>query len=217
MVSKYRRVNSLERTRGELYPVWSSDITCLSDFGLGIAVYLIQLLCYSGLFFIAGLIVIASMDTYSSFNSFPSGVNQLLQISAVCDAPTVVVASAGCGLDNTTCLATFREHCPFPKTPVMCDIILSLVFVAGVFAIMFIEDRWSVRLDEAIQTAQDYSLVVMNPPEGAFDIDEWKQFFQNYGDVVYVLSLRFWRQYQDCCVGTLQSIVLTLLFDDFST
>ncbi len=43
-----------------------------------------------------------------------------------------------------------------------------------------------VALDDDIQSAQDYSLVVENPPADASDPDEWYDFFSRFGVVRYV-------------------------------
>ena len=42
------------------------------------------------------------------------------------------------------------------------------------------------KFDLAEQTARDYSIVVLNPPEDAYDIDEWKQFFESAAENVHV-------------------------------
>ena len=41
------------------------------------------------------------------------------------------------------------------------------------------------QLDEASQTAQDYSIMVMDPDPDATDPDEWREFFNRFGHVTY--------------------------------
>ena len=43
-----------------------------------------------------------------------------------------------------------------------------------------------VDFDEAEQTASDYSIAVVNPPKDAYNLDEWKQFFENVAEDVHV-------------------------------
>ncbi len=42
------------------------------------------------------------------------------------------------------------------------------------------------KLDDAVQTAQDYSLVVNDPPSHATDPDTWYNFFNRFGNVMNI-------------------------------
>lgn len=44
----------------------------------------------------------------------------------------------------------------------------------------------AAKIDESMQTAQDYAVCVINPPPDLFDTDAYKAFFGRYGDIVSV-------------------------------
>lgn len=61
--------------------------------------------------------------------------------------------------------------------------LLSVVlFIIGALAIRARQNSLEVYFDEDEQTAQDYSICVLNPPADAHDPDEWKSFFENNFD-----------------------------------
>lgn len=62
---------------------------------------------------------------------------------------------------------------------------ISLVFVAVALYVVcfYIIKRREVKYDEAQQTTTDYSVAVENPPEDAFQIEKWKDFFSQFGHV----------------------------------
>jgi hypothetical protein len=53
-----------------------------------------------------------------------------------------------------------------------------LIMILGTFVVILYVNKMEVQFDEDEQTAQDYSIVVENPPEDAHDPEEWKQFFE---------------------------------------
>jgi Calcium-dependent channel, 7TM region, putative phosphate len=54
-----------------------------------------------------------------------------------------------------------------------------LLMIVGSFLIRYRTRQIEIRFDEDEQTAQDYSIVVKNPPPDAWDPNEWKHFFEN--------------------------------------
>lgn len=54
----------------------------------------------------------------------------------------------------------------------------TLLFVVGFFAMRFYLSAMEVKFDEDEQTAQDYSIVIRNPPEDAHNVQEWSHFFR---------------------------------------
>jgi uncharacterized membrane protein YqjE len=54
------------------------------------------------------------------------------------------------------------------------------LFIAGTLVIRSKQNRLEVSFDEDEQTAQDYSIAVLNPPDDACDPEEWKQFFEHH-------------------------------------
>lgn len=63
----------------------------------------------------------------------------------------------------------------------------SLFFMfLGTIYIHYKQDKLLVELDDDEQTAQDYSIQIMNPPKNAVDPKEWKDFFESAFDGVQV-------------------------------
>jgi hypothetical protein len=56
------------------------------------------------------------------------------------------------------------------------------LFIAGTLVTRSKQNRQVVSFDEDEQTAQDYSVAVLNPPDDACDPEEWKQFFEDHFD-----------------------------------
>eukprot|EP00546_Thalassionema_frauenfeldii_P014586 CAMPEP_0178929534 /NCGR_PEP_ID=MMETSP0786-20121207/20660_1 /TAXON_ID=186022 /ORGANISM="Thalassionema frauenfeldii, Strain CCMP 1798" /LENGTH=762 /DNA_ID=CAMNT_0020605815 /DNA_START=863 /DNA_END=3151 /DNA_ORIENTATION=- len=62
-----------------------------------------------------------------------------------------------------------------------------LVLIVGMALINHHLKQQEIKMDEDEQTAQDYSIVISNPPSDATDPDEWKRFFDtNFGSGVHV-------------------------------
>jgi hypothetical protein len=62
---------------------------------------------------------------------------------------------------------------------------------AGLFTVVILlfglfVDMSEEAMDEAVQTAQDYSIVIHDPPPDATNCDEWKDFFMQFGAVAAV-------------------------------
>ena len=70
------------------------------------------------------------------------------------------------------------------------DLIMCLVLCAALFLFKYVEDRMEAKLDESVQTAQDYSVMVDDPNGAITDPDDWKQWFSRYGQVKYVSMVR---------------------------
>lgn len=67
----------------------------------------------------------------------------------------------------------------------------TLVFlVISVYFLLDVHlDRETVTFDEDEQTAQDYSLLIKNPPPGATDPDEWRKYFEDTFPGVKVVAV----------------------------
>jgi hypothetical protein len=57
-----------------------------------------------------------------------------------------------------------------------------LIMIAGSAYIYYRTTQTEIKFDEDEQTAQDYSIVVKNPPVDAWDPNEWKEFFERILD-----------------------------------
>jgi hypothetical protein len=194
----YRKVALSEEDRGEPYPLCVADAASFSDFGIGIGIYYAQLVLYSILFLICGFILLPSMRLYTNKYEHSGLTNStlmdsLLVASATCEPGKVVTATEGCTNNETSCLAVYRDnttHCELYASTVMYDLIMCAVFVVGVFVIAAIESYCIEELDESVQTAQDYAVVVEDPPEDAADPQQWFEFFGRFGTVRYVTVTR---------------------------
>jgi hypothetical protein len=150
----------------------------IAQFGLGVSVYLLQLVIIAIISFLAGVIMVPAIHQYTS-NRHGSINDARLAGSATCESPTLV--NATCSNDEI-CLADYREHCPLFQTNIICDIIMSVLLLAIFYLNMFV-DKVEDRLDEVIQTAQDYSVVVRDPPPKTHKPDDYFVFFKRFGRV----------------------------------
>jgi hypothetical protein len=56
----------------------------------------------------------------------------------------------------------------------------TLMFVmVGILVMNMYQKRMEIKYDEDEQTAQDYSIVITNPPHDANDPEEWRKFFHD--------------------------------------
>jgi hypothetical protein len=180
-VQRKRYRKALRDEVGELYPYFQCSARAMAQFGLGVSVYLFQLCIISVISFLAGVIMIPALVKYSS-NNDASMTDYRLAGSATCQVPITVNATCQ---NNEICLGDHRESCPLYQTTILCDIVMSLLLLIIFYLNMFI-DEVEDRMDEVIQTAQDYSIVVRDPPPNATSPDEYQQFFQRFGRVKYV-------------------------------
>lgn len=186
-VTMYRRVENHEKNRGELYPInlFEFDMMSFSHFGLGVGQYFVQLVFFALLFSLCSLLLIPSMVSYYNYeHSSSQGI--IARVSVTCADPIEVIATSGCDNGASSCNVLYREDCSLSNTVVTCDLVFCVVFIVGVFIVSQFEQKWGEKLDEAIQTPQDYSLIVTNPPSDASNPDEWHAFFSKYGDVQYI-------------------------------
>ena len=61
-----------------------------------------------------------------------------------------------------------------------------LLLVIFAFISRHVGAKVAAKIDESMQTAQDYAVCVINPPPDLFDTDAYKAFFGRYGDIVSV-------------------------------
>lgn len=175
----------------EPYPVFATGNNDFADFGLGIALYFATLkimgCCMIVCFFInTYLLGYYSSDEYS-------GGDQDSSTSAL--IPGDLVGSAWCpdsqkrgsvprvGGGNITVY-----DCPFDESIGFLDFTSTLVVMCTVLGMTYFQDKIANALDEAQQTAEDYSIEVEDPGESDEDYDpyEWKRFFEQFGEVVSV-------------------------------
>eukprot|EP01041_Mallomonas_annulata_P006323 gene6323-12797_t len=175
---------SIEEPGGEHYPIFHLQLDQFSDFGLGIGVYFIQVIYLAAVAAVAGCILIPSIIAYANHNYGTNFPNALVTLTAACEDFKIVTATKGCtdvGTQTNSCLVQYRSNCDLPIESAICDLVMC-VFILIVLVITSHVDKSSkVRLDENIQTSQDYSVVVSDPNPDATDPDEWNRFFSRFG------------------------------------
>jgi uncharacterized membrane protein YhdT len=167
---------------GELFPVWTTTPWDLREFGLGVAMYFqtLQLLCVT--FFLCGLFQAQAISFYKSaqYSDGQSGVTGMLRGSAVCTRHEVVCLDEECanvGQTNLCNLGTVQAGLDFTMT-----VMLLILFMI----VSMVQNNVSAALDESIQTAQDYSVMVDDPGPEDSDPDAWAKFFSQFGHVTFV-------------------------------
>ena len=184
----------------KLYSPLFTPISQMGDFGLGVGLHFTTLRAMTMVTFLLGLINIPSMWYYSSqeYSDGQEGVPYFLQGSAICTrtrwvpCPTCNSTQFSRHMDrlaNTTKFTNGREQTLMFVLQNQCDgatfqlarvNFATIVFlVVGLIALQAYQIRAEQQFDEDEETAQDYSVVVKNPPADALDPDEWRDYFQN--------------------------------------
>lgn len=176
------------------------DIHALSNFGMGIALYFNSLIMFSVISLLSGAILLPSMMTFSK-SSYGIGTDDpRLEATAACDNSEFASANCNfvggatacnfiCGGD--TCDLLYRPHCEYPGYDTAYpDLAMCAFFAFSLIATELYQNYLQKSVDKEVQTAQDYSLVVWNPPSDAVDPDEWEDFFSRFGTVRYVTVVR---------------------------
>ena len=178
--STYRKIEHGEPGRGEAYPI--QPIPRLDEFvyfGEGVGIYFLQLLILAVTILAAGFMMIPAMVAYTT-NSYglTDQDNYFLAVSAACAAQINVIATKSCPGNTPTCDATYAENCGLPINAAICDLVMSLAFLLLITLAFLLEGELIKRLDEEVQTAQDYSIEVSDPPKNANNPDEWERYFR---------------------------------------
>jgi len=106
--------------------------------------------------------------------------------SSVCLDIETVNATRTLDTGETTHVSANLCHCMFGLDQGISD---SACAVAIFFAVLYRTRRskaYDQEIDDAFQTAQDYSILVEDPPPDATDPDEWHQYFLQFGPVALV-------------------------------
>ena len=188
----------------KLYSTFETPLSELGKFGIGIGLYFTSLCAIGIITLVAGIINIPLIAFYNSedyrgHSDLPQSI--LLAGSAICTNHTWVVcegcvenfadkelrtnmiAKVGVGyfdeIQENSLVFTSKNWCEFPPLEYA---IIPFVSICVLFIAFLALDRYlklaEVRFDENEQTAQDYSILVANPPPDALDPDEWRSFFQ---------------------------------------
>ncbi|RYH05485.1 hypothetical protein EON65_44565 [archaeon] len=186
----YRRVGLDESDRGELYPIWTAGIRIFAHFGIGVGIYFSQLLFLAGVSLIGAIIMVIAAQAYRTRNYNANMSEGFMKITAACDTYQNITVSLGCDHGQDTCQAVYSADCDMPYRAGVADLAMSCFFAFAVFASVLFERQITEELDESVQTAQDYSIEVKDPPADADNPDEWQAHFSRFGIVRYVTILR---------------------------
>ncbi len=189
-----------------LYNPLTTPLSQLGDFGFGIGLYFATLRFLTILMIIAGLVNIPNFRYFSSdeYSMGQEGVTWVLKGSAVCTVQEWVpcptcreedfeedsyrLQSATATNDSTGAslmmMFALKNKCDGAILSVgMVNFATKIVVMVGILIMMYYLNRMEITFDEDEQTAQDYSIVVRNPPHDAVDPAEWRDFFStNFHD-----------------------------------
>lgn len=187
------------------HPIWTPHGQ-LGDFGLGLGLYFSMLRALFVLTLLAGILNIANLKYFSS-NEYSQGqtdVQALLRGSAICTDQKWVICTdcdtagdwkddriaVGVSKGNTNVTFALRNQCDGPTIQQGMINYATLIFVViGIVILNRYMKRMEVAFDEDMQTAQDYSIVVENPPPDATDPSEWRNYFKDSFDGAWVTAI----------------------------
>jgi len=186
----------------KLYSPIFTPLKQMGDFGLGIGLYFSTLRAITVLTLLAGLINIVNFQYFSS-NEYSLGQENIEPItllgSAIC-TNKVWVPCPDCNLTNwkndadklgfvqTTNVfgdditLTFALHNDCEGVTLQQGMVNygTLMFVlVGILVMNIYQKHMEIKYDEDEQTAQDYSIVITNPPHDAHNPQEWRNFFHD--------------------------------------
>ncbi|KAG5178492.1 hypothetical protein JKP88DRAFT_273753 [Tribonema minus] len=196
----YRRAHATEEG-SHLYPLWGTSVRDLgAQFGLGIGLYFRQLqwLALAALTWGAINVATALYFTLDEYSDGQAGLaDWRLTGSAACTRQATVTPEH-CNGNSTNATASSTTSCP-PETVYDCPFaaVQGVTDLAGAGAVVLLAvifgaltHRQAARIDESVQTAQDYSITVHDPDADADDPQEWYRYFGRFGKVAYVTIAR---------------------------
>ena len=187
----YRKVLPNESHRGEVFPLVHLSAKKFAPFGIGIGLYFLQLLVLFICCAVCGLVMIPAMIEFGHSNyGVGKSAGLYFKATAACEKPMTVNATMGCSDGQSICEAKYRPNCELPFNAAAADLTMSLLFMAVILISKLLEAEVEEEMDEAIQTAKDYSVVCNDPPSKADDPDEWHRYFSRYGQVRYITIVR---------------------------
>jgi hypothetical protein len=189
-----------------LYHPLCTPLSQMGDFGLGVGLYFSTLQALTLLTFLAGLMNYPNFIYFSGplYSQSQIGVDNLLKGSSICTVQNWVPCE-GCnpndftanrfakatkvigiesGVSNIVNL-TFALKNDCAEVTLQQGMISygTLIFLfVGILFMHWYQRRKEVDFDEDEQTAQDYSIRIMNPPSDAVNPEEWRAFFKDNFD-----------------------------------
>lgn len=186
----------------ELYSAFCTPQAALRDFGTGVAVYFETLRYLCVICFVAFLLYLPSIYYYQSTQYDPGNDADTMDVyllsSLMCVA-TVWVPCLDCPLHDIdishrvavspTTNQTFilKNACaPMRWNEGINHLVVCVFLTVSLIYLGVWQSRLEQSYDEQVLTAQDYSVVVLNPPPHANNPTVWKKFFSQFGTVRYV-------------------------------
>jgi hypothetical protein len=88
--------------------------------------------------------------------------------------------------DGTTLKFTQSNNCYITHGAGIAAYVTMLFMCLALYVLAKVSRYKEVNLDDASQTTTDYSVEVANPPKDAKDVEEWKDFFGQFGHVTAI-------------------------------
>jgi hypothetical protein len=184
----YRKVE-FGKPGGDRFDPFRTGPEALTEFGLGVAMYFqtLRLLCV--VFFCCGLM---NAQAISYYRSEAYSDKQLIDPISGKPVPGMLRGSAICTRNDVVCLdaecnAIDRANlCHMGQLQAWFDLSMTIMLLILMGLVSVAQNKTSAQLDEGIQTAQDYSIIVDDPKEGDNDPAEWRDFFGQFGHVTFV-------------------------------
>ena len=177
----------------------------LGDWGLGVGLYFTTLRFMTAIMFLAGCLSLPNILYYSGpeYSQDQENVPLHLKGSAICtdtswvpcldcqweDFPQHRIANVVTSSDGTpsSLLFVLKNNCDGATVRNgMVNLGVLMVVVVGVLIMNWVVAKAEVEFDEDEQTAQDYSIVIKNPPPDAWDPQVWKDWFHDNFDGAHV-------------------------------
>merc|ERR1719502_2055755 len=185
------------------------------EFGIGLGLYFKSEVVFCCLLFVMMLITVPSIAYYGSdeYSKEQLGTDILNDDITAFNPGTAACTeqiftwmshkygpNAGAGpiaLGGLTSIGTYnptwelmggavRNTCLLNETQGYLDLLASILFIVFIFGFGCFIDHQIEEMDESVQTAQDYSVCVADPPPDAKECDEWKDYFSQFGVVAAV-------------------------------
>ena len=202
------RKMSAGNSTSSLYNVWQTPLEDLSPFGTGILVYFFTLRALVAICLAAYILYLPTIWYYKSSSYDPNTTGRsgfFLSGSMMCTSHTWVpcpschpddglweahrIATGIVSNTSTDSHVTFvwKNDCaPLTWAQGLNHMVVVVFLMVAILALGHYQKQRELQYDEQILTAQDYSIVVYNPPLDATAPQEWKEFFEQFGAVVYV-------------------------------
>lgn len=219
--NSYIRARAGETSDTQLYSLFFTPRSAFANWGIGMSMYFSTLVTMCCIFVLVGCLNVANIIYYSSVEydeakAYGStwDLLDMVRFTAVCRSREWVVCN-GCEdhvgywdsifaneyYGIATEEATGEEVVLISRTT--CDMAgfdqgmwnfgTLLFLIICISAYMWYLSKLEVRFDEDNTRPTDYTLVVRNPPNDAYDVEEWRDFFERFaskqGKLVFAVKM----------------------------